>query len=807
MTKTSRFTQYIKASSLKTGIGLLFLLLAACSFQPGPQTSPNEPEIDTQANFYRDFGGALDMPYNTQAELSKVVLDKDGYPVVSFTACFPTNSLCSNTELYVYVARWNGNSWIQLGEALSSSFNSSFSNLFTGNSHEPSLAVDSSGNPVASVSDVPDGGLDYDLYVKRWNGSSWVQLGTALNVMARDAYNPSLALDSSDNPVVSWQEDPGDIYVKRWDGISWVQLGTALDLNTNHRSTESSLALDSSGNPVVSWQECDSLDSSGSCISNYNIYVKRWNGSSWVQLGGILDVNPNQNAFDSRLALDSSGNPVVSWRESNQLNVKRWTGSSWVQLGTAIFNGTPPRYSLAVQPSGNPVISWEGSGNIYVIRWTETGWEQIGGAWDDGDLTSSIPSLVLDTSGNPVVSWTACSPSGIHGCVSHTIYVKGYYKNSFKPYGGSLHFAIEDNSINPSMTLTPTGNPMVAWQEYAGTTWYHDIFVRRWDGTGWPSVGNSDVKISSSNDSINPSVVSDSAGNPVVAWAEGPGGLNSYNIYVQRWNGTAWVSYGSGTPIDRTASNNATEPSIALDSNNRPYVAWVEEVNGSRNIYVKRWNGSNWVWVGGSAALDVGINNYVGKPTLAIGSDNKPVIAWAEENSSGNSNIYVKRLVGNTWTLVGTGPIDRVIANYAESPSLDLDNSNNPVVAWSEFVSTSWNVYSKRWNPATSSWVLVGNIIDKTATNNAYTPSLQVGTNNNPVISWWETDNSSENIYVKRWNSTTSKWVQVSTGAVDTNLSQDATMPSMVLNAANNPIVAWQETTATEQHNIYVKGY
>ena len=113
--------------------------------------------------------------------------------------------------------------------------------------------------------------------------------------------------------MVSWEESDGisrNIYVKRWNGSSWVQLGTFLDVNTNRNAQSPSLALDSSGNPVVSWFEHDG--------TSENIYVKRYNASttSWDLVGTtFLDVNTNRNAYNSSLALDSSGNPVVSWFE------------------------------------------------------------------------------------------------------------------------------------------------------------------------------------------------------------------------------------------------------------------------------------------------------------------------------------------------------------------------------------------------------------------------------------------------------------------------------------------------------------
>ena len=82
--------------------------------------------------------------------------------------------------------------------------------------------------------------------------------------------------------------------------LSWIPILTEMP-------TDTSLALDNSGNPVVSWHEYDG--------TSFNIYVKRWNGSSWVKLGTFLDANTNQNALEPSLALDSSGNPVVSWFE------------------------------------------------------------------------------------------------------------------------------------------------------------------------------------------------------------------------------------------------------------------------------------------------------------------------------------------------------------------------------------------------------------------------------------------------------------------------------------------------------------
>jgi hypothetical protein len=370
--------------------------------------------------------------------------------------------------------------------------------------------------------------------------------------------------------------------------------------------------------------------------------------------------------------------------------------------------------------------------------------------------------------------------------------------NFFRQFGGQGN---NTSGGEPSMALDSSGYPVVSLIES------NRVYVKRWDGSSWVQLGGF-LDVITDRFSSNPKLALDSSGNPVVSWTEYHA-IGYFSQSVKRWNGSSWVEYLSNTPLNRATTNNATEPALALDSTNNPYVAWVEVVNGSRNIYVKRWTGTAWAWVGTSAALDIAIANYVGAPSLAIGSDNKPVIAWAEEDAGGNSNIYVKRLVGNTWTLVGTTAIDTSIANYAFEPSLDLDSSNNPMVAWREdLASGDSNIYAKRWNSTTSSWVSLGNILDKLPSNPAGAPSLAIGTNNNPVVSWDEFDlpgSDTYNIYTKRWTGTT--WQQISTGALDVNLSQNTYNPSLVLNTANNPIVVWSESTSSQGQNIYVKGF
>ena len=383
--------------NLRKLVTLVFytLLLGACNT---PQPKPTD--LEPQANYWQQLGTVLDVNLTQNAWYPSLALDSSGNPVVSWREGTPLSG-------HIYVKRWNGSRWVQLG--------TTFLDVTTnGDAYNPSLALDSSGNPVVSWSEWD--GTSESIYVKRWNGSSWIQLGTYANSYQR-ARGPSLALDASGNPVVSWYEYDGsvnNIYVQRFNGTNWINVGTGVLSGSSALFSDAynpSLALDSSGNPVVSWYEWDGTSD--------NIYVKRWTGTSWVQVGGILDANTNQYAYNPSLALDASGNPVVSWQEDDgtgtswDIYVKRWNGSSWVALGGALDEVSARealRPALDLRTDNNPVVTWqEWNGVSYDVlakRWNGSAWVLIGGKLDKNPSQSARrPAIVLKSDNNPIISW------------------------------------------------------------------------------------------------------------------------------------------------------------------------------------------------------------------------------------------------------------------------------------------------------------------------------------------------------------------------------------------------------------------
>jgi hypothetical protein len=234
---------------------------------------------------------------------------------------------------------------------------------------------------------------------------------------------PSLAIAPDGMPYVAWEDSSsgdGEIYVRRWNGSSWEEVGTGSASgggisNNSGTSGSPSLAITPDGTLYVAWADSSSGDS--------EIYVRRWNGSSWEEVGtdsasgGGISNNSGNSELPS-LAIAPDGTPYVAWEDLSsgdyEIYVRRWNGSSWGEVGAGstsgggISNNSGDSYdpSVAITPDGAPYVAWHddsgGDYEIYVRRWE--------GCGADGIVTEARADI-----GMPYNTYRGC-PSAYTGC-------------------------------------------------------------------------------------------------------------------------------------------------------------------------------------------------------------------------------------------------------------------------------------------------------------------------------------------------------------------------------------------------------
>lgn len=135
-------------------------------------------------------------------------------------------------------------------------------------------------------------------------GATVARLGDTIELLPSPASSvvgqASVAVADDGSPLVAYAD--GAVRVKRWEGESWVAVGGALG---DGNASNTAIALDAAGHPVVAWNEGAS-----------GLLVARWTGATWERLGGPLNADLAHDAYDVALALDAYGLPVVAWAEA-----------------------------------------------------------------------------------------------------------------------------------------------------------------------------------------------------------------------------------------------------------------------------------------------------------------------------------------------------------------------------------------------------------------------------------------------------------------------------------------------------------
>jgi hypothetical protein len=252
-----------------------------------------------------------------------------------------------------------------------------------------SIALDSSDNPHISYMDFGGPGF---LNYARWNGTSWT-IETVDSAGDVGLYT-SIALDTSNWPHISyWDGGNSDLKYARWNGTDWsIETVDSFD----NVGLLTSIALDSSDNPHISYYD----------ITNWDLKHAHWNGLTWsnetVDSAGIVGQYTS-------IALDSSDNSHISyWDETNSdLRYAHWNGTAWSKETVDSSGEVGLHTSVALDSSDNSHISYFGYPFNSALKYAHgkhitppsaplnlsvsSGDQQITLTWDPPSFDGSLP--------------------------------------------------------------------------------------------------------------------------------------------------------------------------------------------------------------------------------------------------------------------------------------------------------------------------------------------------------------------------------------------------------------------------------
>lgn len=333
--------------------------------------------------------------------------------------------------------------------------------------------------------------------------------------------------------------------------------------------------------------------------------------------------------------------------------------------------------------------------------WTEAG---TGGASGNGlSVDTANPPydgqvvLSINSSNEPVAVYSTYNPTSNRAGVHARVLRSGAWQATASGSDTGVGIAANCWKVeNLRMTWTGGSNMFAFWNKSnAGTGPSFYLTGLSYDGSGWSAIGGSDTPTPFGTTSggyySSAEVTADADGHPVVFYSASTG------IYVKRFDGTNWVEMGTGSATGAgvfPASFGQNMVCTRFKPGAQPTLFWGNAgVSQGPYISAMRWNGTTWEKLpSGASSPVISSSSFANYPAACIAADGQPVLVGA--------GSAVLKFNGSTWQTLGTNSLGFSYMNVAAGPDGTL------LAAGVE--PTSMTVAVRRYRPATDTWELLG---------------------------------------------------------------------------------------------------
>lgn len=281
-----------------------------------------------------------------------------------------------------------------------------------------SISADGTRMAVGAYGESENGAFSGKARVYELINDSWTQIGKDFTgKVFRQFLGFEVELSQSGDRIalsssMGLIETRGSILIYDWNGMDWVQVGDSLMLSENYRVGEGSISFSANADRLVTNAIAINQDLPPGAM------VWDWNGTEWVQLGGII-LAENSIGFRGQLDLSDDGRTfLVGAQNSNSLNGIVYVfhlndSGNWELKGNPILGGdTDEKFGFSAQISadGNRLVagaihgispSLVQVGHVKCYEFVDENWTQRGatiyGETETGNMGANV---VLSPDGN-----------------------------------------------------------------------------------------------------------------------------------------------------------------------------------------------------------------------------------------------------------------------------------------------------------------------------------------------------------------------------------------------------------------------
>jgi len=364
------------------------------------------------------------------------------------------------------------------------------------------------------------------------------------------------------------------------------------------------------------------------------------------------------------------------------------------------------------------------------------------------------------------------------------------FKTEMRSFGENKQAS--SGSFNKGGAVTArnsTGDIWTVW--HTGQTGSKDIYIGKL-AAGADSFSDSVQITNNDADQCNPTIAIDSADKLYVAWQDSRNG--EWDIYVSTsTDGTTWSTERKITD----PNSDQTNPAMAIDSSNKAYIVWEDDRNSNKDIYIASSNNS---FVSYATSQITSNASEQTTPAIAVDSDNTVYVIWTD--ARGATNDIYGAASNNSWTNVA-------IVNNA-------GNQSNPAIAaesagsilhllWVDDASGDNDIYYVASDGLPSIPLSGSSIIDDDSGADQLQPAIAVTGNTGndlKVFACWKDQRDADtDLYFVQTNSNTGTNVFIG----DDSTNADQSQPAIATDIYGHPYLVWTDSRNTNT-DIYYAG-
>lgn len=276
---------------------------------------------------------------------------------------------------------------------------------------DPQIAMDAGGNAVAVWMQFD--GTRYNLQANRFTSSSGWGIAQLIETdNAGEAVEPRMAMNANGDAIVVWYQFDGtryNIWANRFTSASGWDIAQLIETDDGDAGYPQ-IAIDANGNAIAVWHQYDG--------AHNNIWSSRFTSSTGWSAAQLVETDNTGDAYDPQIAIDAGGNAIAVWRQYDGTHFNIWANrftpaAEWgtAQLIETDNAGDASRPRIALDSSGNAIAVWAQSDSVHQNIWAgrflpETGWGTAQLIETDNAGDADLPRIVIDASGNAIAIWS-----------------------------------------------------------------------------------------------------------------------------------------------------------------------------------------------------------------------------------------------------------------------------------------------------------------------------------------------------------------------------------------------------------------